>query len=126
MLLPPADLSGLSDDDAKKYQDVRKSVVSYALSKVIWDVSNYTNIPIDELPSALDYTVVDMTVQVIQTHDYLALSKGEDAGSDVQSLSEGDTSITFKSKADVYASLQQINTISDNYTNILNNFRVVV
>ena len=97
-----------------------KTITVYALNKTIQDVANFCNIPIDELPEELDYTLVAMTVQVIKTHNWL---DPENDSSDVQSLSEGDTSVTFKSITSIFSELQAVNPITDNYTNILYNFR---
>lgn len=97
-----------------------KTITVYALNKTIQDVANFCNIPIDELPEELDYTLVAMTVQVIKTHNWL---DPENDSSDVQSLSEGDTSVTFKSITSIFSELKAINPITDNYTNILYNFR---
>lgn len=97
-----------------------KTITVYALNKTIQDVANFCNIPIDELPEELDYTFVAMTVQVIKTHGWL---DPENDSSNVQSLSEGDTSVTFKSITSIFSELQAVNPITDNYTNILYNFR---
>ena len=97
-----------------------KTITVYALNKTIQDVANFCNIPIDELPEELDYTLVAMTVQVIKTHGWL---DPENDSSNVQSLSEGDTSVTFKSITSIFSELQAVNPITDNYTNILYNFR---
>lgn len=97
-----------------------KTITVYALNKTIQDVANFCNIPVDELPEELDYTLVAMTVQVIKTHNWL---DPENDSSDVQSLSEGDTSVTFKSITSIFSELKAVNPITDNYTNILYNFR---
>ena len=104
------------DDTDGRY----KTITVYALNKVIQDVANFCNIPVDELPTELDYTLVAMTVQVIKTHGWL---DPENDNSNVQSLSEGDTNVTFKSITSIFSELQAINSITDNYTNILYNFR---
>ena len=96
-----------------------KTITVYALNKTIQDVANFCNIPIDELPEELDYTLVAMTVQVIKTHGWL---DPENDSSNVQSLNEGDTSVTFKSITSIFSELQAVNPIKDNYTNILYNF----
>lgn len=97
-----------------------KTITVYALNKTIQDVANFCNIPIDELPEELDYTLVAMAVQVIKTHGWL---DPENDSSNVQSLNEGDTSVTFKSITSIFSELQAVNPITDNYTNILYNFR---
>lgn len=97
-----------------------KTITVYALNKTIQDVANFCNIPVDELPEELDYTLVAMTVQVIKTHGWL---DPENDSSNVQSLNEGDTSVTFKSITSIFSELKAVNPITDNYTNILYNFR---
>ena len=107
----------MSDNDQNENYE---KILEFSLSKVIQDVANFCNIPVDELPGELDYTLVAMTVQVIKTHNWL---DPENDSSGVQSLSEGDTSVTFKSITSIFSELKAVNPITDNYTNILYNFR---
>lgn len=97
------------------------SVLEFTLEKVISDVSIYTNIPILELPEELEPTILGLTVQTIDTHQWL-VPKDQQV-ENIQSLSEGDTSVSFRSPSDIYSALQAINTITDNYVLLLNNFR---
>ena len=97
------------------------SILEFTLDKVISDISIYTNIPILELPEELEPTMLGLAVQTINTHQWL-VPKDQQVGN-VQSLSEGDTSVSFRSPSDIYSALQAINTIADNYVLLLNNFR---
>lgn len=94
-------------------------IIDFTVDKIMNDIANYSNIPIDELPNELSTVVVNMTVQAIKVNGFL---DGESAAN-IQSLNEGDTSVTFKPVSDIYLALQGLNPITDNYTNILNNFR---
>ena len=94
-------------------------IIDFTVDKIMNDIANYCNIPIDELPNELSTVVVNMTVQAIKVNGFL---DGESAAN-IQSLNEGDTSVTFKPMSDIYLTLQGLNPITDNYTNILNNFR---
>lgn len=94
-------------------------IIDFTVDKIMNDIANYCNIPIDELPNELSTVVVNMTVQAIKVNGFL---DGESAVN-IQSLNEGDTSVTFKPVSDIYVALQGLNPITDNYTNILNNFR---
>lgn len=94
-------------------------IIDFTVDKIMNDIANYCNIPIDELPNELATVVVNMTVQAIKVNGFL---DGESAAN-IQSLNEGDTSVTFKPMSDIYLALQGLNPITDNYTNILNNFR---
>lgn len=94
-------------------------IIDFTVDKIMNDIANYCNIPIDELPNELSAVVVSMTVQAIKVNGFL---DGESAAN-IQSLNEGDTSVTFKPVSDIYVALQGLNPITDNYTNILNNFR---
>lgn len=114
-------LEPLQNDDSKELYD---NLIEFSLSKVIQDVSNYTNIPVDDLPFELDNTMVSMVQTMIDSHELLS-GLDDNKVNGIQSLSEGDTSITFRSKSDIYTALQNVNPITDNYVNILNNFRVV-
>ena len=94
-------------------------IIDFTVDKIMNDIANYCNIPIDELPNKLATVVVSMAVQAIKVNGFL---DGESAAN-IQSLNEGDTSVTFKPVSDIYLALQGLNPITDNYTNILNNFR---
>lgn len=94
-------------------------ILDFTVYKIMNDIANYCNIPIDELPNELSTVVVNMVVQAIKVNGFL---DGESAAN-IQSLNEGDTSVTFKPMSDIYLALQGLNPITDNYTNILNNFR---
>lgn len=94
-------------------------IIDFTVDKIMNDIANYCNIPTDELPNELSTVVVSMVVQAIKVNGFL---DGESA-TNIQSLNEGDTSVTFKPVSDIYAALQGLNPITDNYTNILNNFR---
>lgn len=94
-------------------------IIGFTVDKIMNDIANYCNIPIAELPNELSTVVVSMTVQAIKVNGFL---NGESTAN-IQSLNEGDTSVTFKPVSDIYVALQGLNPITDNYTNILNNFR---
>ena len=95
-------------------------IIGFTVDKIMNDVANYCNIPVDELPKELSMVVVNMTLQTMNTTEFLY---GKDNSATIQSLNEGDTSVTFRPVSDVYMALQSLNPITDNYTNILNNFR---
>lgn len=94
-------------------------ILDFTVYKIMNDIANYCNIPIDELPNELSTVVVNMTVQAIKVNGFL----DSESTANIQSLNEGDTSVTFKPVSDIYLALQGLNPITDNYINILNNFR---
>lgn len=94
-------------------------IINFTVDKVTNDIANYCNIPIDELPNELSTVVVSMVVQAIKVNGVL----DSESAANIQSLNEGDASVTFKPVSDIYVALQGLNPITDNYTNILNNFR---
>lgn len=94
-------------------------IIDFTVDKIMNDIANYCNIPTDELPNELSTVAVSMVVQAIKVNGVL---DGENTAN-IQSLNEGDTSVTFKPVSDIYLALQGLNPITDNYTNILNNFR---
>ena len=94
-------------------------IIDFTVDKITNDIANYCNIPIDELPNELSAVAVSMAVQAIKVNGFL---DGESTAN-IQSLNEGDVSVTFKPVSDIYLALQGLNPITDNYTNILNNFR---
>ena len=94
-------------------------IIDFTVDKIMNDIANYCNISIDELPNELSSVVVSMTVQAIKVNGVL----DSESTTNIQSLNEGDVSVTFKPVSDIYLALQGLNPITDNYTNILNNFR---
>ena len=94
-------------------------IIDFTVDKIMNDIANYCNIPIDELPNELSAVVVSMTVQAIKVNGVL----DSESAANIQSLNEGDVSVTFKPVSDIYVALQGLNPITDNYTSILNNFR---
>lgn len=94
-------------------------IVDFTVDKIMNSIANYCNIPIDELPNELSTVVVSMVVQAIKVNGVL----DSENTANIQSLNEGDVSVTFKPVSDIYVALQGLNPITDNYTSILNNFR---
>lgn len=94
-------------------------IIDFTVDKIMNDIANYCNIPIDELPNELSAVAVSMVVQAIKVNGVL----DSENTANIQSLNEGDTSVTFKPVSDIYVALQGLNPITDNYTGILNNFR---
>lgn len=114
-------LKSLNPDD--KGNPDYLAVLDFALDKVVNDVSNYTHIAVAELPGMLDMTLIGLCQQFLGTHQLLTPVTDRDG--DVKSLSEGDTSVTFKSVGEVFSELQSVNSLTDNYLSQLNSFRVV-
>lgn len=94
-------------------------IIDFTVDKIMNDIANYCNIPTDELPNELSAVAVSMAVQAIKVNGFL----DSENTANIQSLNEGDTSVTFKPVSDIYLALQGLNPITDNYTSILNNFR---
>ena len=94
-------------------------IINFTVDKITNDIANYCNIPIDELPNELSTVAVSMAVQAIKVNGFL----DSENTANIQSLNEGDASVTFKPVSDIYVALQGLNPITDNYTSILNNFR---
>ena len=99
------------------------SIIDFVVDKVVSDVSNYIHIPIDSIPEELDMTIISMCVQIIEIHELL--TPVEDRNDGVTSLSEGDVSVSFKTPAEVYSTLQSVNSITDNFVAQLNSFRKI-
>lgn len=94
-------------------------IIDFTVDKIMNDIANYCNILIDELPNELSAVAVSMAVQAIKVNGVL----DSESAANIQSLNEGDVSVTFKPVSDIYVALQGLNPITDNYTSILNNFR---
>ena len=94
-------------------------IIDFTVDKIMNGIANYCNIPIDELPNELSTVAVGMAVQAVKVNGVL----DSESAANIQSLNEGDVSVTFKPVSDIYLALQGLNPITDNYTNILNDFR---
>ena len=94
-------------------------IIDFTVDKIMNDIANYCNIPTDELPNELSTVAVSMAVQAIKVNGIL----DSENTANIQSLNEGDVSVTFKPVSDIYVALQGLNPLTDNYTGILNNFR---
>ena len=94
-------------------------IIDFTVDKIMNDIANYCNIPTDELLNELSTVAVSMAVQAIKVNGFL---DGESTAN-IQSLNEGDVSVTFNPVSDIYVALQGLNPITDNETSILNNIR---
>lgn len=100
------------------------AVMDLILDKVINDVCNYTHIPITELPPELDLVLIGMMGTVINERTLLAPIGTN--GKEMASVSEGDTSITFRDPSAVISTLASVDTVNNNYRAQLNSFRRVI
>lgn len=92
------------------------NLIDFSLDRVIQSVANFTNIPVGELPPEIDSTITVMCLQLIQTHEWT----NNDA---VNSISEGDVSVNFGSPAELYAQVQKLNPVTDDFISDLIHFR---
>lgn len=104
-----------------KLEEDQEDFASFALDKVTDAVSAYCNIAVADLPAELDNGIIGMAIQEIDS----CLWTGNGASPGVQSITEGDVSVSFKSQAELYQALQNSNPITDNYLNLLNSYRVL-
>lgn len=91
-------------------------LIDYSVDRVIKSVANFTNIPVGELPPEIDSTITAMCLQLIQTHNWTSNDV-------VNSISEGDVSVSFGSPADIYAQVQKLNPVTDDFIGDLIHFR---
>ncbi|MBH9985201.1 hypothetical protein [Lactobacillus sp. M0390] len=91
-------------------------LIDFSVDRVIQSVANFTNIPVDELPLEIDSTITAMCLQLLQTHDWTSNDV-------VNSISEGDVSVNFGSPAELYAQVQKINPVTDDFISDLIHFR---
>ena len=91
-------------------------LMDFSVDRVIQSVANFTNIPVNELPSEIDSTITVMCLQLIQTHSWTS-------NDTVNSISEGDVSVNFGSPAEIYAQVQKLNPVTDDFISDLIHFR---
>lgn len=92
------------------------NLIDFSVDRVIQSVGNFTNIPVDELPPEIDSTITAMCLQLIQTHEWTSNDV-------VNSISEGDVSVNFGSPAELYAQVQKLNPVTDDFISDLIHFR---
>ena len=117
----------MDDERKKKIKDkvtqllgdkANNDLIDFSLDRVIQSVANFTNISIDELPPEIDSTITAMCLQLIQTHSWT--SSNSDV---VNSINEGDVSVSFGSPAEMYAQVQKLNPVTDDFISDLIHFR---
>ena len=91
-------------------------LIDFSLDRVIQSVANFTNIPVGELPPEIDSTITAMCLQLIQTHSWTD-------NDTVNSISEGDVSVNYGSPAEIYAQVQKLNPVTDDFISDLIHFR---
>ena len=91
-------------------------LIDFSLNRVIQAVANFTNIPVEDLPPEIDSTITAMCLQLIQTHNWTSNDV-------VNSISEGDVSVNFGSPAEIYAQVQKLNPVTDDFISDLIHFR---
>lgn len=115
----------MDDERKKKIKDkiaqllgdkANGDLIDFSVDRVIKSVANFTNIPVDELPPEIDSTITAMCLQLIQTHDWTSNDV-------VNSISEGDVSVNFGSPAEIYAQVQKLNPVTDDFISDLIHFR---
>ena len=115
----------MNDEREKKIKDkvtkllgdkANNDLIDFSVDRVIQSVANFINIPVDELPPEIDSTITAMCLQLIQTHEWT----GNDV---VNSISEGDVSVNFGSPAEIYAQVQKLNPVTDDFISDLIHFR---
>ena len=115
----------MNDERKKKIKDkvtkllgdkANNDLIDFSVDRVIQSVANFTNIPVNELPPEIDSTITAMCLQLIQTHDWTSKDV-------VNSISEGDVSVNFGSPAEIYAQVQKLNPVTDDFISDLIHFR---
>ena len=91
-------------------------LIDFSVDRVIQSVANFTNIPVGELPPEIDSTITAMCLQLIQTHSWTSSDV-------VNSINEGDVSVNFGSPAEIYAQVQKLNPVTDDFISDLIHFR---
>ncbi|TPR41268.1 hypothetical protein DY123_07195 [Apilactobacillus micheneri] len=109
----------MSDEDRNDSNALK--IIDFTINKVAQDVASFCNLKINEIPEELDGTLTSLTNQYLDTHKSLPSQQSD--YDELQSLTEGDVSWTFKSPGQAYQELQSVNTITDDYVDILVNFR---
>ncbi|TPR48184.1 hypothetical protein DY037_07270 [Apilactobacillus micheneri] len=107
--------------DKDREDENTKKVLSFVINKVAQDTANYLNVDLNDIPEKLDGTLTGLVTQYLDTHQCLPSQQQNSAN--LQSLTEGDVSYSYKTPGEIYQGLQAANTITDNYIPILNNFR---
>lgn len=99
-------------------------VVAFSIDTVFDDVAIYCNIELDEIPDQLLTTITLMAGDLISK---VNLGKTDEQIEDasVQSIKEGDVTVTKLSPADMIKRLSELPSLSTDYHDKLNRFRRV-
>lgn len=114
--------SQLDTDDYKATYD---TAIQFALDKAIDDCLIYTNLKqFADLSTQLDRTIVMMAMDLI-VDNQLVTPLADKVNPNVAALTEGDTSVTFKTPAEVANLVATSDSLARSYKAKLNHFRVV-
>lgn len=97
------------------------AIIGYVVDKTCQNAANYTHVPVNELSDDIDYTVIDMCIDLITSADMLTPISEQDKG--ISSVTEGDEAVTFKSIGEDIAAINTANPITKDYRSQLNRFR---
>lgn len=106
----------------EEYSQMYDKIIDLLLNKAIKDVTTYTHIPVNELPAELDETIVMIAKNTIDLSGFTTPVE-QMVDQNVSNLTEGDTSVSFKSDGEVMASLLGVNLITNSYYGLLNTYR---
>ncbi|MGX6988569.1 hypothetical protein [Leuconostoc fallax] len=106
----------------EEYSQMYDKIIDLLLNKAIKDVTTYTHIPVNELPAELDETIVMIAKNTIDLSGFTTPVE-QMVNQNVSNLTEGDTSVSFKSDGEVMASLLGVNLITNSYYGLLNTYR---
>ncbi|KAA8371109.1 hypothetical protein FE410_05310 [Leuconostoc carnosum] len=109
-------------ENNENYDKTYEKIIHLLLRKAIKDVMTYTHIPVEELPDAIDETIVFIAKNSIDLSGFTT-PVDQKSNPNVSNLTEGDTSVSFKSDGEVMSSLLGVTLLTNNYYGILNNYR---
>lgn len=100
----------------------KDQVITFAIQKATDDIKNYCQIL--ELPPGLESTVVSMAIDILDQSESLKSDK-ELADGRIESIKEGDTTVTLQSASAHYKAIASTPSFAKNYKAVLNVYRKV-
>lgn len=106
-------------------EGVYNLLLNMVADKVIYDAAAYMNRMAEDIPEALDSTILLKASSWLSDSGVLKTVDEQSAGGPVSSISEGDTSVSFAVTADPISALSGANFLDDGFKHTLRRYRKV-
>jgi hypothetical protein len=106
-------------------EGVYNLLIAMVADKVINDAAAFMNRDVEEIPEALDSTILLKAASWLSDSGVLKTVDEQSAGGPVSSIAEGDTTVSFAVTADPITALNGANFLDDDFKRTLRRYRKV-